>query len=71
MTFNKKRESGIPVGRKTDPLKPTRSWWLEAAKPDAPREVFTQALEAELPRLSPRSEMPRGGVVPRTITRWQ
>lgn len=71
MTFNKKRESGIPIGRKADPPKPTRSWWADGAKPDAPREVFTQALEAELPRLSPRSEMPRGGVVPRTMSKYQ
>jgi hypothetical protein len=70
LTFNDKRESGIRVGRKTDTPKPTRSWWLDAAKPDAPRELFTAALEAELPRLSPQSEMPRGGVVPRTMSKY-
>lgn len=64
-----KRESGILVGKKTDTPAPTRSWWADGAKPDAPRAVFTQALEAELPRLSPQAEMPSGGVVPRTLGR--
>jgi hypothetical protein len=65
VTCSKRRESGIPVGRKTDPPKPTTTWWEQGAKPGAPRSTFNTDHAKRMEVLMPRVEIPRGGVVPK------